>query len=61
MIVLDPRTGRNVEIRTPPRAPTPRLLERADAKATRIAEKAEQRRAAAWTAMRQAELDAGAL
>lgn len=60
MVILDPITGRQVEIVVPPRAPTPRLQERADAKAARISEK-EARRAAAWTALRQAELDAGAL
>ena len=60
MIILDPQTGRNVEIVVPPRAPTLRLEELAAAKARLLADK-EARRAAAWTALRQAELDAGAL
>lgn len=60
MMILDPITGRKVEVVVPPRVPTPQLQEREEAKAARIAEK-EARRAAAWTALRQAELDAGAL
>lgn len=61
MMILNPQTGEYVEIAVPPRVSPPRLEERAAVKAARIAEKAEQRRAAAWTALRQAELDAGAL
>jgi hypothetical protein len=60
MMILNPVTGETVELKVPVQAPTARLQERADAKAARIAEK-EARRAAAWTALRQAELDAGAL
>ncbi|MFC6026423.1 hypothetical protein [Methylobacterium mesophilicum] len=61
MIVLDPISGRQVEIVVPPRAPTPRLQERAEAKAARIQAKAEAQRAAAWSAMQQAELNESAL
>ena len=60
MVVLDPVSGRNVEITTPPRTSPTAREDRETARAARIAEKA-QARAAAWTLVRRAELDAGAL
>ena len=58
MMILNPVTCETIEVKAP--APYPRLQERADAKAARIAEKAA-RRAVASTASQMAELDAEAL
>lgn len=59
MTILDPVSGRYVDLAPPPRMPA-RPEDRQTAKAA-AAEAKEQLRAARYKAIRQAELDAGAL